>query len=245
MTPPRQDRNKNRWQCLACLVALFAVVYGASLWLVDDFGSPVPFWDEWNGEGGQLFKKFLLGQLPFSRFFVPHNEHRIVLARLLEFGLFWTGGMWDPRLEMVVNATIAAGTATLVAYLLVLEIGEARWRPVIFAVAVLWVLPYAWENTLCGFQSQVYFLVLFSFVALWGTIARSAMDESLVAWNCLAHPSLSEHGFRVAGGIGRGFNSLLGGRLGSQNMANSLADMAGKSGVRGNDVDVSASCAGE
>jgi hypothetical protein len=157
-----------RWRRLACLAALFAVVYGARLWLVDDFGSPVPFWDEWDAEGGQLFKPFLLGQLHLSSLFDGHNEHRIVLTRLLELGLFRADGMWDPRLEMVVNATIAAGTATLIAYLLILEMGGEWWRPVIGTVAVLWILPYARENTLWGFQSQFYFLVLFSFVALWG-----------------------------------------------------------------------------
>jgi hypothetical protein len=150
------------------LVALFAVVYGARLWLVDDFGSAVPFWDEWDVEGGNLFKPFLLGHLPLSKFFECQGEHRIVLTRLLEFGLFRTNGMWDPRMEMVVNATIAAGTASLVAYLLLLEMGWEWWRPVISTVAVLWSLPYASENTLWGIQSLFYFLVLFSFTALWG-----------------------------------------------------------------------------
>lgn len=158
----------SRWRRLGCLVALFAVIYGARLWLVNDFGSSVPFWDEWDAEGKNLLKPFLLGQLHCSSFFKANNEHRIVLTYLLDLGLFRADGMWDPRLEMVVNATIAAGTATLIAYLLILEMGRERWRAIIGTVAVLWILPYASENTLWGFQSPFYFLVLFSCMALWG-----------------------------------------------------------------------------
>jgi hypothetical protein len=144
------------------------LVCGARFWLVDTCGSSVPFWDQWDAEGEALFAPLLQGNLPLSHFFAPHNEHRIVLTRLLALGLFELNGMWDPRLEMVVNAAIAAGTAALVAGLLLREIGWRWWRPVVCAVAVLWTLPYAWENTVWGFQSQFYLLLFFSFLALWG-----------------------------------------------------------------------------
>ena len=159
---------ENRWKRAALLVALFTVVYGAKLWIVDYAGSPVPFWDQWGAEGMGLFKPFLLGQLSWQTIVTPLNEHRIILTKLLALGLFRGNGMWDPRLEMVVNATIAAGTATLVAHLILLEIGDACLRPVVSMVALLWVLPYGWENSVMGIQSLLYFLVLFSFAALWG-----------------------------------------------------------------------------
>jgi hypothetical protein len=165
---PPAVRTSARWKRVALLVALFAVVFGARLWIVDDIGSSTPFWDQWNAEGMELFKPFLLGKLSWSNLFAPLNEHRIVLTRLLLLGLFRADGMWDPRLEMVVNAMIAAGTATLIAHLVLLEIGEAWLRPIVAAVAFLWVLPYGWESTVMGIQSLMYFLLLFSFTALWG-----------------------------------------------------------------------------
>jgi hypothetical protein len=159
---------ENRWKRAALLVAIFTVVYGAKLWIVDYAGSAVPFWDQWGAEGIGLFKPFLLGQFSWQTILAPLNEHRIILTKLLALGLFRADGMWDPRLEMVVNATIAAGTAALVAHLILLEMGKAWLRPVAAVVALLWVLPYGWENSVMGIQSLLYFLVLFSFTALWG-----------------------------------------------------------------------------
>ena len=150
------------------LLALFVVVFGARLWIVNGYGSPVPFWDQWDAEGAGLFAPFLRRSLSLAHFFTPHNEHRIVLTRLLSLGLFQLDGMWDPRLEMVVNAIIAAGTAVVVAGLVLRELGMSWWRHVVAGVGVLWSLPYAWENTVCGFQSQFYLLLFFSFLALWG-----------------------------------------------------------------------------
>lgn len=160
--------NDPGWKRVCGLLALFAIVYGARLWIVDACGSPVPFWDQWDVEWRKLFGPFLRGELSLSHFLQAHNEHRVVLTRLLALGLLQLDGMWDPRLEMVVNAAIAAGSATLMAHLLLLEIGGAWWRPVVSAVALLWALPYGFENTIWGIQSVVYFMVLFSFLALWG-----------------------------------------------------------------------------
>jgi thiamine kinase-like enzyme len=150
------------------LLALFVLVCGARLWLVDTCGSSVPFWDQWDAEGDALFAPLLRGNLPLASFFEPHCEHRIVPTRFLAFGLFKLDGMWDPRLEMAVNAAIAAGTAAIVAGLLLREIGRRWWRPVICAVAILWALPFAWDNTTMGLASHFYFLLLFSFLAIWG-----------------------------------------------------------------------------
>jgi hypothetical protein len=157
-----------KWRLGCALLALFVLVCGARLWLIDTCGSSAPFWDQWEAEGEALFAPLLQGNLPLSHLFAPHNEHRIVLTRLLALGLFKLDGMWDPRLEMAVNAAIAAATAAIVAGLLLREIGRRWWRSVICAVAILWALPYAWENTTWGFQSQFYFLLLFSFLAMWG-----------------------------------------------------------------------------
>src|ERR1035441_9814846 len=157
-----------QWRLGCALLALFVLVCGARLWLVDFCGASVPFWDQWDAEGDALFAPLLQGPLPLSRLFEPHMEHRIVLTRLLALGLFELDGMWDPRLEMVVNAGIAAGTAAIVAGLLLREIGRRWWRPVACVVAILWALPFAWHNTIMGLASHFYLMLLFSFLTIWG-----------------------------------------------------------------------------
>jgi hypothetical protein len=216
-SPVEASASDPGWKRACGLLALFAIVFGARLWIVNVCGSPLPVWDQWDAEGYGLFKPFLRGELPLSHLFQSHNEHRIVLTRLLALGLFQMNGMWDTRLEMVVNAAIAAGSATLIAHLLLVEIGATWWRPVVSMVALLWALPYGWENTTWGFQSQVYLLVLFSFLALWGSFC------------CLG---LFDHGFRASCGVGGCGNSVFGDRSGPENVADTLANVAGLLGVR-------------
>lgn len=156
------------WSSRFLLLCLFLLVLGARLWLVQTHSTPLPFWDQWDGEGAVLIKPWLEGHLRFSVFFVPHNEHRIVLTRLLALGLFIVNGQWDAQLEMAVNAVLCAATAGAIAFA-AQRIFPARQQLAIGAlVGLLFVLPFAWENTLAGFQSQFYFLLIFSLVALWG-----------------------------------------------------------------------------
>ena len=109
------------------------------------------------------------GHLHWGDLFVPHNEHRIVLTRAECLGLFVAnGGQWDGQLETTTNAVLCGGFAVLTAAAL-LRVFGAGWRwTILGAVAVCEVLPFGWENTLNGFQSQNYFLITFSLAAIWG-----------------------------------------------------------------------------
>lgn len=149
-------------------VALFLVVLGVRLWMVDELGSSLPILDEWNGQGTDLLKPWVEGTLRFAHLFNPHNEHRIVLSRILTLGLFWLNGQWDSRIALVVDATVFASLAIAVATALRTLFGS-RSSVLIFSSVALWsALPYAYENTLWGFQSAFYLLLCFSFLGLWG-----------------------------------------------------------------------------
>lgn len=149
-------------------LALFLIVVGARLWLVFLYGSSVPFMDQWDGEGATLFKPWLEGTLRISDLFQPHNEHRIVLSRLLALGLLALNGQWDAQLEMIVNALVCGTMAVLIAVALVKLLGP-DFRTLIALVVGLWAaLPYGHENTLWAFESSFYFLLFFSLVAIWG-----------------------------------------------------------------------------
>src|SRR5438477_3372711 len=149
-------------------LALFLVVVGARLWLVSLYGSPVPIMDQWDGEGATLFKPWIEGTLHISDLFEPHNEHRIVLSRLLALGLLGLNGQWDAQLEMAVNAVLCGTMAVLITVALVKLFGH-NLRTLIALVVGLWAaLPYGHENTLWAFESSFFFLLFFSLLAIWG-----------------------------------------------------------------------------
>jgi hypothetical protein len=147
---------------ILCCAAIFCIVAGARLSIIGAYGSDVPFWDQWDAEWHNLLRPYLAGTLQFSDLIAPHNEHRIFFTRILDLALFRINGQWDPRLEMTANALLYP----LVACLIALPFSRNRgplfclaWTALLSAV---FALPYAWENTLAGFQSQFYFLTGFS-----------------------------------------------------------------------------------
>jgi hypothetical protein len=141
-------------------------VTGAHLLLIGQLGSPVPFWDQWDAEGSAIYLPYMNGSLTAGQFFTQHNEHRIPLTRLVGFLVWQASGYWDVILQMVMNALLHAAMLGAFLYALVRRLALPVTVIVgIFAAAVL-ALPFGWANALCGFQSQFYFLILFSVIAL-------------------------------------------------------------------------------
>ena len=165
----------------ASLLALFLVVAGARWWLVQTYTTELPYVDQWDGEASAVLKPWMEGQLHWGDLFRPHNEHRIVLTRALCLGLFAANGQWDGQLETTVNAALCGGFAVLTAGTLLRVFGPGwRWT-ILAAVAVCDTLPFGWENTLNGFQSQNYFLIIFSLAAVWGLgLHRAGAMEWLI-----------------------------------------------------------------
>jgi uncharacterized membrane protein len=153
------------------LLAVALVIFGARLWLIEHFGSSVPFWDQWDGEARGLFLPWLNHTLTWAELLSPHNEHRILMPRLLYLLLFIINGQeWNPLLEMVINAGIVTFTALLLIVILNHLLGSAMQNGLLLSITLLWSLPYSWENTLSGFQSAFYLTVLFSLLTLWGLL---------------------------------------------------------------------------
>ncbi len=166
--PWHPSLSSDRLHTALLLLALFLLVTGARLWLVQNYSTSLPYADQWDGEAAAVLKPWAEGNLPPRNFLLPHNEHRIVLTRALLLGLFAGNGQWDPQLEMAVNAALCGAFAALMSGALIRVFG-ARWRWLaVAAVAVYATPPFGWENTLGGFQSQNYFLVIFSLAAVWG-----------------------------------------------------------------------------
>lgn len=198
----------NSWRTSIGWTAAFAAaLFGIKLWLIGTYGNATPFWDQWDAEAAFLYQPFLEGRLGWADLLAPHNEHRILTTRLLALALLEANGSWNPILQMVVNAALHVTAIVLILLLLVPAIGHAR-LPIVLAFALaLFGLPTAWENTLAGFQSGFYFVLLFSVAAMWLTVLAEPLSPrwwSGVAFAVLAFLSLASGVFAVAAAAGIG-----------------------------------------
>jgi hypothetical protein len=159
--------NQFNWRLWGWLGALFLVGLGAKLWVIQLYGTAVPYWDQWD-EAKNLFKPWLEGQWTWGMWFGPHNEHRIFFTRALDVIVLWLNGQWDPLLQMVVNACLHTGYACGLAYGLWVFTGRKYAGEICFLLMPFFALPFAAENTLHGFQSQMYFLGIFSVLTIVG-----------------------------------------------------------------------------
>jgi hypothetical protein len=143
---------------MAVALAAGFLAFGAKLVLMRSYGSDLPYMDEWDAVGRVLLVPQSRGELHAANFFEAQNEHRVVLSRLLSYGLLKGNGRWDGLVEMTANALIhAAFCAALLLFARRLVSG-ARFTCVAVATTLLFILAFDWENTLQGFQSQFYFL---------------------------------------------------------------------------------------
>ena len=167
MTKPT-NLATDSFKCFAVwLAALFLVVLGAKLWVIQMYGTALPYWDQWD-EARLFFKPWLEGSLTWGAWFAPHNEHRIFFTRLLDLLVLRLNHQWDPLLQMTINAFIHTGYACGLACCLWVFTGRKNGSQICFLLMPFFALPFAAENTIQGFQSQMYFLDLFSLIALVG-----------------------------------------------------------------------------
>lgn len=154
----------------AITACLFFAVWGAKIAVVNYAGSDLPSWDQWDAEGKTIFVPYSRGELKWTDFFKPHNEHRIACSRALAFGLFVLNGQWDTRLECVANAALHALLAVAV-FLFARSAFGRGWSTIWFFAAAIFIgLPVSWHNTIGGVHSQQYFLLLFSVLGIAGML---------------------------------------------------------------------------
>lgn len=145
---------------------LFAFILGARWAVFDRFGMDLPEWDQWDAEGLNLLAPWFAHDHFFSALFAPHNEHRVVLTKLLNLALTLGNGQWDQRLEATVNALLPAGLAVVFFLLARRHLAARALAPLWLILAAALGLPVAWQNILGGFHSQQFFLVTLAFAAI-------------------------------------------------------------------------------
>ena len=114
--PEQQEKRSTLW----LYVAFIFIVFGAKAVIISNFGSSIPFWDQWDSEADLLYRPWFEGTLRWVDLFSSHNEHRIFTTKI--FGLlllYLNQGVWDPMFEMYVNA--AVHTVTLAFFLFLLQ----------------------------------------------------------------------------------------------------------------------------
>ena len=155
--------TKNIFALLATLLLIIA----ARLYFVETFGISLPYWDQWDAEGDFLLRPWIEGRLKLRELWQPHNEHRIFPTRLLSLLIFNVTGGWDNLVEARVNVLVAACIPLIVLLFLLRQkaLHGLRWLLLVVIIAQF-SLPFAFENLLVGFQSQFYFLIIFTLFAI-------------------------------------------------------------------------------
>ncbi len=151
------------------------ILFGVKAWIISYNGNATPFWDQWDAEANNLYRPYVNHTLTWHQMFDAHNEHRIFTTRLLALLLLRINHTWNPLLQMIVNAGLHVIAILLIVYLLARVIGQNGLVSLLAFSLVLFSIPYGWENTLAGFQSQFYFVLLFSFTALWMLLTREPL----------------------------------------------------------------------
>ena len=190
---------------------MLLVIVGAKFCLLNAVGSPLPFFDAWMGEGDSLLRPWMEGSWSWvENLWEPFYQHRITLTRLFVIGVFEANAQqWDTRAEATVAVVLHVAVAVGLALILVRRIhgrGQNAWTDGLLGMIVLlFALPFNWENTLAGgFQSQFYFLLGFSILAIRGLcseVPRSAgwwlgVIAAVLSWFSIASGPLA--GFAVA-----------------------------------------------
>src|SRR5258707_1237027 len=142
-----QDRLTPR-ACVAIALLAFVLVAIARLVVVGLFSSDIPYWDQWDSEGWILLRPFERGELSLSTLFSAHNEHRILISRLMTLVLYVTNNhQWDNRVSATFNVFFCAAMYALVLRRLLLQLPWRAYLPLYALVVLTACLPYASENT--------------------------------------------------------------------------------------------------
>jgi hypothetical protein len=135
----------------------------------------VPFWDQW--ELVEAFRHKASGTLSWRDFWVQHNEHRIVLPRLIMYGLAQLTH-WDPFYEVTVNLGLGLVIAwQVLALIRKSQQGHPRLTiGVSLFAAYLLLSPAQWENWLWGWQIQ-WFLSLVGLLGMTLSLVKPKLER--------------------------------------------------------------------
>ncbi len=154
-----------------CLLGLMLVGLGGKLWLIFNYGTPIPDPAQWRGGIAELAPEWAQGNVVLSRAGTPADFP--VLARATLGALIHANHQWDDRLGTIVNALLLAAT-----YALLLAAGARRlgwtaiWAAALCA-GVFVALPLGWEQSLAGSALPDRLALALAFPAAWALLDRN------------------------------------------------------------------------
>jgi hypothetical protein len=176
--PAPNERALHFGTCAAA-IGTFLVIFAAKLALIGRYGSAVPFWDEWDAEGANLFAPFLDGRLTLSDLMAAHNEHRVLVTRLLAMAILEVGGRWDVIPQMVLNAALHSATLVMIALSLAASGPSNRKTTlaILLFTSLAGAVPFGWENTLLGFNTHFYLSIALSWACMAILVGAGAFSR--------------------------------------------------------------------
>jgi hypothetical protein len=127
-------------------------------------GVPVPYMDQW--ELVPLLQKMYTHHLQFADLWAQHNEHRILVPKVVMLILARLSG-WNIWWEFITSFVIAGGTLVLLYSMLKRAFPDRvpGWLLVAFSLVVF--SPIQSENWLWGWQIQIFMNVIGVVLAVW------------------------------------------------------------------------------
>jgi len=119
----------------------------------------VPTWDAW--EFAPIVADFSEGRLTARTFWAQHNEHRLVVPRVVMLALAWTSA-WDVRVEQAANLVVALAQLGVTALLVRRTVTPVAPRAAPWLVAAASALIFslaAWQNWSWGWQLCIFLCV--------------------------------------------------------------------------------------
>jgi len=142
---PDDNPYPNKISRLAFAAFAF-ILCGLKLWVISTYGNATPNWHQWKAEAMNLYRPLLDGRLDWNDLFATFT------TRLLDPSLLAANDIWNPLLQMVVNAFLYVVAVVFGIALLTRVVGRKYLPALLLFSLFLFGIPFAWENTLDGFQ---------------------------------------------------------------------------------------------
>src|SRR6202171_5331444 len=162
---PLLPQTTLQWKALICVAFVLAVL-GAKLWIISRFGNPTPLNDEWDAQAANLFIPYFDSTLSLRQLLAAHNEHRVLTTRVVSLLLLAANGLWDPILEMIVNAAIHVALGIGILIVIGRQLDRTAFAALAAFTAILLAAPNASENPVWGLETHFYCVLLFGFIAI-------------------------------------------------------------------------------
>lgn len=153
---------------ISCLILAVFILW--NFYNVFQNAVDLPFWDEWEA----LLPGHLDKQINYNWLLSFHNEHKIFWTRLFSWILYNFDG-WNLRHQIILNFFLYLASM-FVLYKIIPD--KNSLLPLFFIPCFSDVLI---ENQMTGFQSVFYFMLLFSFLAIYfGFVKENNVKNTLL-----------------------------------------------------------------